>query len=349
MSPSGVAAELPARGPRGPAGARWTTSRQSWPSIVVLLLGVACSYAVHRALPAVGALIVAVFLGALARNCGLVRPSALHGITQITKRLLRAGVVLLGLQLVFRQVLELDPAVLLVIVLTVTVTFGGTLGLGRWMGVRPGAVLLIATGFSICGASAAAAMGAASDSDEEDLAVTIALVTLFGTLAIFGLPLLWSVTALSPTSYGVWAGSSVHEVAQVVAAAAAGGPAALAVATLVKLTRVLLLAPLIAGYSLVQRRKHRLRPTCKRPPLVPLFVAGFLAMGLLRSTGVLPATVLADARTLTTVVLAGALFGLGTSVHLAALVRTGAKPLLLGAASTALAAATSLTAILLLL
>jgi uncharacterized integral membrane protein (TIGR00698 family) len=322
--------------------------RDGWPGLVVLLLGVAASYAVNRAVPSISALTVAVLLGALARNCGLLRAGALRGIAPVTKRLLRAGIVLLGLQLAFTQILGLDAAVLLVIIFTVTVTFVGTIGLGRWMGVRPGTVLLIATGFSICGASAAAAMGAASDSDEEDLAVAIGLVTIFGTLAIFGLPLLWQATALPPTSYGVWAGASVHEVAQVVAAAAAAGPAALAVATLVKLTRVVLLAPLIAGYSLLQRRKHRLEANSKRPPLVPLFVLGFLAMGGLRSTGVLSATVLADAKAVTTVMLAGALFGLGTSVHLAPLVRTGTKPMILGAASTALATVMSLITIVLL-
>jgi uncharacterized membrane protein YadS len=109
-----------------------------------------------------------------------------------------------------------------------------------------------------------------------------------------------------------------------------------------------LLAPLIAGYSLLQRRKHRLVPNGKRPPLVPLFVLGFLAMGGLRATGVLPANVLADAKTLTTVMLAGALFGLGASVHLPSLIRTGTKPMILGAASTALAAVTSLATIVLL-
>jgi uncharacterized integral membrane protein (TIGR00698 family) len=348
MTPAEAAAALPASDSRAGRCCLLSVLRHNWPGLVVLVLGVAASYAVNRAVPSVSALTVAVFLGALTRNSGMLRPGALRGMAPVTKKLLRAGIVLLGLQLAFAQILVLDAAVLLVIVLTVTVTFAGTIALGRWMGVRPGTVLLIATGFSICGASAAAAMAAASDSDEEDLAAAIALVTIFGTLAIFGLPLLRHAASLPPTSYGVWAGSSVHEVAQVVAAAAAAGPAALAVATLVKLTRVVLLAPLIAGYSLLRRRKHRFEPNGKRPPLVPLFVLGFLAMGGLRSTGVLPATLLADAKTLTTLMLAGALFGLGTSVHLPALVRTGTRPMILGAASTALAAVTSLATIVLL-
>jgi uncharacterized integral membrane protein (TIGR00698 family) len=218
--------------------------------------------------------------------------------------------------------------------------------LGRRMGIRPGTTLLVATGFSICGASAAAAMDAVSDSDEEDLATGVALVTIFGSLAIVLLPLLQHPLGLSDTSFGVWSGASVHEVAQVVATASVAGPAALAVATVVKLTRVVLLAPLIAGYSIVRRRKGTPDATGKRPPLVPLFVLGFIAMVALRSSGVLPAAALTAAQTLTTLLLAGALFGLGTSVHLMSLVRTGARPVALGAVSTVLAGALSLAGIL---
>src|SRR5690606_9023280 len=104
----------------------------------------------------------------------------------------------------------------------------------------------------------------------------------------------------------------VHEVAQVVAAASPAGAAALSVAVVVKLTRVVLLAPLIAGYSVLHRRRAGVDASGRRPPLVPLFVLGFLAMIAVRSTGLLPGAVLSVAQVLTTLLLAGALFGLGT-------------------------------------
>ncbi|TSB21716.1 YeiH family protein [Streptomyces benahoarensis] len=341
-SPAPSASGLPAPGDGGGPG--WLAHHG--PGLAVVVVGVAVSYGLNRLVPAVSALTIAVLLGALARNTGLLGDRVLPGAKLATKKLLRTGVVLLGLQLALSQVLQLDPGVLLVVAVTVAGTFAGTMWLGRRMGIRPGTTLLVATGFSICGASAAAAMDAVSDSDEEDLATGVALVTIFGSLAIVLLPLLQHPLGLTDTSFGVWSGASVHEVAQVVATASVAGPAALAVATVVKLTRVVLLAPLIAGYSIVRRRKGTPDATGKRPPLVPLFVLGFIAMVAVRSSGVLPASVLTAAQTLTTLLLAGALFGLGTSVHLMSLIRTGARPVVLGAGSTVLAGALSLAGIL---
>ncbi len=319
-----------------------TTRTRYGPGLGVVTVGVLVAYAFSWFIPVVSALTVAVLLGAVVRNVGVLGPRTLPGTTWATKRLLRAGVVLLGLQLAVGQIVRLDPGVLVVVLVTVIATFAATLWLGRRLGVRRGTTLLVATGFSICGASAAAAMNAVSDSDEDELATTVALVTLFGSAAIVLLPMLREPLGLDVEAFGVWSGASVHEVAQVVATASVAGSGALAVATVVKLTRVILLAPLIAGYGLVQRR---CLPAGERPPLVPLFVIGFLLMVGVRSTGLLPEVVVHGASILTTVLLAGALFGLGTSVHLRGLLRTGGRALALGAGSTLIAAAVSLLAI----
>lgn len=313
--------------------------------LLAITIGTVVSYALSSLVPAVSALTIAVFLGAAARNIGLLRPRALPGAGLATQKLLRIGVALLGLQLAASQVLDLDPGVLLVVAMTVTVTFSATRLIGRRLGTSSGTTLLVATAFSICGAAAAAAMDAVSDSEEEDLATAVALVTIFGSAAILVLPLLQRPLGLSDASFGVWSGASVHEVAQVVATASVAGPAALAVATVVKLTRVVLLAPLIAGHSVVPRLRAGIDGGGQSPPLVPLFVLGFVAMVAVRSSGVLPTAVLDGAKVATTLLLAGALFGLGTAVHLPSLIRTGGRAVALGAASTVVAAGTSLLGI----
>lgn len=134
---------------------------------------------------------------------------------------------------------------------------------------------------------------------------------------------------------GGWAGLGVHEVAQVVAAATPAGAAAVAVAVVVKLSRVVLLAPMVAAVSVHERRR---RPSAggKRTPLVPLFVLGFLAMVVVRSTGILPGVALDVAKVVCTLLLAGALFGLGCAVRIGTLIRTGGRALLLGLLSTLL-------------
>jgi uncharacterized integral membrane protein (TIGR00698 family) len=245
-------------------------------------------------------------------------------------------VVLLGMQLSVGQVFGLGIGTVVAVVITVLTAFGGTLALGRLLGVSRGLALMVATGFSICGASAIAAMDSVADADREDVATGVTLVTLYGSAAIALIPFIGRELGLGDEQLGAWAGLSVHEVAQVVAAASPAGAAAVAVAVVVKLTRVVMLAPMVAGVSLV--RRSRATTAGKRPPIVPLFVLGFLAMMVVRSSGVVPAGGVAAVQAVTTLLFAAALFGLGCGVRVRALLRTGRRGLALGALSTVLVA-----------
>lgn len=304
------------------------------PGLVAAAVATAVAFGVARLVPAVSALTLAVVLGVLV-GPRLPAPTA-DGLRWATKKFLRLGVVLLGLQLAVGQVLGLGVGTVLAIAATVLVAFAGTLLIGRALGVSRGLSLMVATGFSICGASAIAAMDSVADSEKEDVATGVTLVTLYGSAAIGLVPLVGGWLGLAPEQLGAWAGVSVHEVAQVVAAASPAGAAAVAIAVVVKLTRVVLLAPMVAGVSLVARRRSA--GTGRRPPIVPLFVVGFLAMMLVRSTGAVPAAVLGAAGSVTTLLFAAALFGLGSQVRLGALLRTGRRGLALGALSTLLVA-----------
>lgn len=317
------------------------------PGIAVTTTAVAISLAATAVLPAVSALTVAVVLGIIANNIPRVLPgTARPGLVWITRRLLRAGVVLLGLQLAVPQLLALGGGTLLAVLVTVLITFSGTLLLGRLLGLPRGLSLLVGTGFSICGASAVAAMEGVAEDEESDVATAVALVTVFGSLSMFVLPLISGPLGLHGVDAGRWAGASVHEVAQVVAAASPAGAAAVATAIVVKLSRVALLAPLVAGVSLVTRRRSGgAGAVGPRPPLIPLFVLGFLGMVALRSVQVLPGWLVDGSKSVTTVLLAGALFGLGTTVDIRALVTTGPRALLLGLCSTLLVSTTAFLAL----
>ncbi len=262
----------------------------------------------------------------------LVRGTARTGLSLAGRRLMRIGIVLLGLGLGLEQVLRLGWATVAMVVGVVAATFFGTLWLGRRLGLPGDQPLLIATGYSICGASAIGAVSEVSGSDEEDVAASVALVTLCGTLAIAVLPLLQGPLALSDPAFGRWVGAGVHDVGQVVATAQTAGPAALGEAVLVKLMRVALLAPLVAAvaFALRARRRGVRTPSGRRPAPVPLFVAGFLAAAALRATGVLPDVALEWAHTAQEALLAAALFGLGSAVHLPTLGRTGGRAAALG-------------------
>ena len=318
-----------------------------WPGLAVAVGGTAVSMAVAGLVPAVSALTLAVVLGIVVGNLPVLPGSARPGLAWTMRRALRLGVVLLGLQLAVGQVLELGVGTVVAVVVIVAVTFVGTVLLGRWLGVSRGLSLLVATGFSICGASAIAAMESVVDREDEDVATGVALVTVFGSVSMLLLPLLGGELGLAEADFGRIAGGSVHEVAQVVAAASPMGAAAVAIAIVVKLSRVVLLAPMVAIVSVLQRR-NTVAAGGKRPPLMPLFVVGFLVAVAVRSIGVLPVPVLDGAKQVTTVLLTAALFGLGSAVRIKGLVRTGPKAFVLGALSTVLVTGVAFTGMLVL-
>lgn len=304
----------------------------------------ALAFAVSWLLPSINATTVAVVLGVIITNAGLHRPALRAGTHVASHRLLRIGVVLLGLQLSLPQLRQLGLAGLAVVVGTVAITFAGTRLLGRMLRLSRAQALLVATGFSVCGASAVAAMRDVAGGDEDDTAAAIALVTLCGSLAILLLPALRAPLHLDPAAFGSWVGASVHDVGQTVATASQV-EGALTAAVVVKLSRVVLLAPLVAGVALSRRRQAVADPTAHRPPVLPLFVVGFLAAVAVRSTRLLPDLVLTAAGEIQEVLLVAALFGLGTTINLRSLRRTGGRTLLLGLASWLLVGGTALAGV----
>jgi len=290
----------------------------------------------------VSPLVIAVVIGATLSNLGLVPDACRIGLGLSARDLLRVGIVLLGLQLSFTKVLDLGVPGLALVISVVAVTFFATQWLGKKMGLSPGLSLLVATGFSICGASAIAAMRPVSDADDEEMAYAIALVTICGTLAIFLLPVVGDILDFNDAQFGSWVGASVHDVAQTVATAASASQDAQHAAIVVKLTRVLLLAPLVAAVGFSYRRKLarnqaaqpadspvKLSPT-KLPPAIPVFVLGFIAAVTINSAFDLPNEALSNIKWVEKSLLACALTGLGTGVDFRRLRRVGSRPLLLG-------------------
>lgn len=354
----------PARpSPGGRASAPGPLGRNA-PGLALAVAGLGLAEGVHALLPAVPMLTAAVVLGVVAAHVPGVHPfvrgRGRTGLSTAGKRLMRAGIVLLGLKLSIGDVLGLGWATVAMVLGVVLATFSGTWWLGRKLGLPGDQPLLIATGYSICGASAIGAISGALGKDEDDeqltadVATSVALVTLCGTLAIAVLPLLHHPLGLDSVQFGRWVGAGVHDVGQVVATAQTAGPSALGEAVMVKLIRVAMLAPLVAGVAVAHRRRRaheaaggREAVGTRRPAVVPLFVTGFLAMTVLRSTGLLPTGVLEAADTAQQLLLATALFGLGSAVHLPTLARSGARTALLGLASWVVVASVSYAGVLL--
>jgi uncharacterized integral membrane protein (TIGR00698 family) len=323
--------------------------RTSEPRVALcwLTFGALCSWLAHLLVPAIGLLTWAVLIGLVAGNTRAVRQGTRLPLAAFTKRLLRVGVVLLGLGLSVGAVLSLGLPLLGLVAAVLVVTLAGTTWLGLRLGLGGPRSLLLGTGFAICGASAIAAMEEHADASEEDVAVAVGMVTLFGTAAMVALPLLRHPLGLSDAAFGIWVGASVHEVGQVVGAAGGAGAFVLGLAVVVKLTRVLLLAPVVLAVATWRRRRAR-HTGGTVSPVVPMFVVGFLLCVAARSTGWIPDGLLAVAAVLQQMVLGAALFGMGTAVRLRALAAHSGPALAVAAVSTLLIAGVSLAGILVL-
>ena len=332
------------------AGRSAVRTARRWPLAPGLaLLGVlaAGAWMVSWLLPGVSPLVAGVALGAIVVNVAPIPRQCGPGIDDGSRRLLRFGIVLLGFRLSLGDLAGLGPRGLVVVAVVVAVTFVGTRWLARGLGVPDDLGLLVATGYSICGASAIAAMSGVVGADEEETAYAITLVTLCGTLSIFVLPALGGPLGLHGEAFGSWVGASVHDVGQVVATASHGGIDALAAATVVKLTRVALLAPMVAGVAIARRRAtgRQVDPSADlgidradQPSILPLFVVGFLVAVAVRSTGVLSDGALDRVGVVEKVVLTVAMVGLGIGVRIGRLRQIGGRPLVLGLAAWVLVA-----------
>ena len=335
---------------RDPPQSAWHALARLAPGLGLAAVAVGIGLAVHSAADGVSPLVVAVALGAIMANTLGIGETIRPGVRFAAKRLLRVGVVLLGFQLSLSQLRTLGAPGLGVVAATVAATFFGTRWIGRRLGLSDGLTLLVATGYSICGASAIAAVEGIAGADEEEVAFSVALVTLCGTLAIFTLPIVGDLLGLHGATYGNWVGASVHDIGQVVAAATPAGDHAVKTAVVVKLTRVVLLAPLVASLAFARRRRGEIDAiadvpaTRRRPPIVPLFVLGFLATIAIRTTDGVPAHALDDIKVAQTALLGAALFGLGCGVDIGRLRKVGGKPLLLGLISWLLVAGVALAA-----
>lgn len=300
------------------------------PGLLLVVVLAAAAWSLSAFVGALSPIVVGIVLGALVANTVGVPERCVVGTKLAARSLLRLGIVLLGLRLSLGDLAGLGPDGLVVVAAVVMVTFAGTQWIARRLGVSDDLGLLVATGYSICGASAIAAMDGVVGADEEEVAYAISLVTLCGTLSIAVLPLLGSLVGADGATFGTWVGGAVHDVGQVVATAAQGGDDALEAATVVKLTRVVLLAPLVALVAIRTRRGRTAVVGEQRPPIVPLFVMGFLVAIGVRSTGVLSAGSLEVAATVEKVLLTAALVALGMGVDIGRLRRLGGRPLALG-------------------
>lgn len=335
-----------ARTMRAPSAHPPSALRILWPG----LLGAAALAAASIALGGVSwlqshglsALTLAIVLGMLTGNTvyGRFAASWSAGVVFSRQTLLRAGVVLYGLRLTLGDVARVGSTGVAIDLLVLASTFALAVVAGtRLFGLDRKTALLIGAGSSICGAAAVMATEPVIKARAEQVTVAVATVVVFGTLAILLYPLLYRLNEHWPwipggaSGFGIYAGSTIHEVAQVVAAARSIGSQTADAAVIEKLVRVMMLAPVLVALS-AWRARGRAGPGADGVPhrgriTIPWFAFGFIAVVAFNSLHWLPERAVALATDFDTVLLAMAMAALGLSTHFSAIRKAGLKPLLL--------------------
>ncbi|MES2070750.1 MAG: YeiH family protein [Pseudomonadota bacterium] len=293
------------------------------------------------------ALSLAIMLGIVAGNSFFSRhaASAATGVDFSKNTLLRAGIVLYGFRISFQQIAAVGWAGVLIDALIVGLTFMLALQLGtRVFKLDRQTAMLIGAGSSICGAAAVMATEPVVQGQEHKVSVAVATVVIFGTIAMFAYPLAYPYLGLSEQAYGIFAGSTIHEVAQVVAAGNSVSSAAAGTAVIEKMLRVMMLAPFLLLLSgalksgMLQSGRHSAAAAAVAGDApadgkitIPWFALLFIAASAIHSLDLLPAALVSALVQLDTVLLAMAMAALGLRTNISAVRQAGLRPILLAA------------------
>ncbi len=265
------------------------------------------------------------------------------GIKLCTKQILRWGIILYGFRLTFQQVFEIGGSAVLVDTIIVCGTLLLAIIVGRLLRVDSDTTLMVGTGASICGAAAVLGAEPVVKCTSSKTAIAVSTVVIFGTISMFLYPVLYrtGVFDLTDRQMAVYTGATLHEVAHVVGAGGAMDPTGALhiadMATITKMIRVMMLAPVLVVMGFVLGKVRRNKDGGKSKISVPWFAFGFLAViginSLLQAMPQIPAEGLkaftSGVESLDTFMLTMAMTALGAETGIDKFKAAGAKPFLL--------------------
>ncbi|KXS33512.1 MAG: Uncharacterized protein AWT59_0393 [Candidatus Gallionella acididurans] len=275
-------------------------------------------------------LTLSIVFGIVAGNTifSMIAPHTATGVDFSKNMLLRAGIILYGFRITFQQIAGVGWEGILIDLLMVTLTLFLAVQLGkRVFKLDYQSSILIGAGSAICGAAAVMATEPVVRGQAHKVSVAVATVVVFGTLAMFTYPLLFPYLHLSEKYYGIFVGSTIHEVAQVVAAGRSVSDAAASTAVIEKMLRVMMLAPFLLVLSSFSQGDEK---AGSKPHItIPWFAVLFIAASAVNSLHFLPAQLVNALIQVDNVLLTTAMAALGLRTHVGAIRQAGVKPLLL--------------------
>ena len=315
-------------------------------ALAVAVLATALSASTPRI---VGPVLIAVLLGLAAKNLLRLPDLLAPGLSVATERVLRTGVVLLGARLSLGDVLSLGSMALWVAVACMTVAFLTVALLARLLRVPTRLAVLLGVGTAVCGNSSIMATSPLLDAADREIGLAVGTITHFGTTSLLLGPLVGRMLELPDEVFGFWVGLAINDTSQVVAAGAAYSPRALEVATVVKLVRNALMAPLIvliAWWSIRSRVRSAGEDGEVRTAAIkafPVFVLGFLAVAALSSFGVISQRLSSLAGDASSFLIVTAIAAVGLTTDLRQIRSVGFRPVLVALGAAAVLAVLGLT------
>ncbi|MGN7477270.1 YeiH family protein [Solibacillus silvestris] len=296
---------------------------------LLLTLGIAIVAKYISVLPffsIMGQLVIAILLGMIWKATVDVPEPWQTGISFSSKKLLRLGIILLGMRLNLVDIYQAGASVFLIAFINLVFALFVVYGLSKLFHVEKKLGILTACGTAICGAAAVVAIAPQIKADEKETAVSVAIVALLGTLFTLGYTLLYKLLGLTPAEYGIFAGGTLHEIAHAIAAAAAGGDEAVDIAIIVKLTRVALLVPVAILIGIWYRRSEKgQEKEAFSLSAIPWFIVGFLVVSAFNSLGIVPQSAAQAIVNIAYILIAMAMAGLGLNVEIKAFKKLGGK------------------------
>lgn len=298
--------------------------------------------------PLIGAPVFGIVLGMVLRTAFGVPARCKAGVKWAGKRVLQVAIVLLGAGYSLDRIWAAGSESIGLILMVLTIAFLLTFGVGRLLGIEITLRSLLAFGTAFCGASAIAAVSPVVSAKERDISYAITTVFLCSLIAVVAFPLIGHVLGMSELDYGLWAGTSVNDTSSTVAAGFAYGNEAGQIATVVKLSRTLMLVPalVIFGFFSGRNGQRKAKGRFKLGNLVPWFLVGFLLASVFRTTGVFPAPFADMINMWGRYAVVAALTGVGLGTDLREMRQVSWQPMVLGVGAWVIVATTSLVVIL---
>lgn len=345
--PTTAAGPLSVEAARPPAVEAGRRLSRIAPGLLLALVLAVIATTLGRLAPIVGGPVFGILIGAAsAATIPALRARRWEpGCTVASKQVLQLSIVVLGTGLSLHQVMSVGRQSLPVMLGTLAVALGGAWALGRLLKVRGDTQILIGVGTGICGASAIAATTAVIKARDSEVAYAIGTIFTFNIAAVLLFPPLGHLLGMSPHAFGLWSGTAINDTSSVVAAGYAYGGDAGPASIVVKLTRTLMLIPIVIGLAILKARKDTGIFSLRTMPwrkIVPTFLVGFLLATSLDSLGAIPNSWHPVLSAVGAFLITTALVGIGLSLRPAELRKAGHRPLLLGALLWVAVAASSL-------